>query len=275
MPFVPELFSAPVLAGLDDEWWRENHLAVPYFAGLKTGDTNALIRSFAGEPELHDPVRGRVKGARAFAGFVAETNAWMEERNVSVEYVDRIFTPPRGVEEVILHLEGDAGPVDLPFALVADRQPDGRIEELRVYFSAWPLSGRRTNRPPLLQPDHDLSEPAIVAEYHRALAAGDIDAIVATFETDSYVREPAGDDPIHRGPESLREFYDRLVSNEGGILLQHCGLADDARAYGLEYNVVRRGQTELLPEAGFAVYVRGQSGKLNAARIYDDAERYA
>jgi hypothetical protein len=33
---------------------------------------------------------------------------------------------------------------------------------------------------------------------------------------------------------------------------------------------VRWGKTELLPEAGVAVYVRGPSGKLAAARIYDD-----
>lgn len=275
MPFVPELFSAPALARLDDKWWHENHLAVPFFAGLKTGETDALIRSFAGEPELHHPVRGRIKGARAFAGFVAEINAWMEQRNASVEYVDRIFTNRRGAEEVVLHLAGEAGPVDLPFALVADRRPDGRIEELRVYFSTSPLTGRHANRPPLLQADDELSEPAIVAEYHRALADGDVDAIMATFEADCYVREPAGDDLTHRGPEQLRELYERLVSNERGILLERCGLTDDARAYGLEYNVVRRGETELLPQAGFAVYVLGDSGKLDAVRIYDDAERYA
>jgi hypothetical protein len=38
----------------------------------------------------------------------------------------------------------------------------------------------------------------------------------------------------------------------------------------IEYNVVSWGRTELPPEAGVAVYVRGESGKLAAARIYDD-----
>jgi hypothetical protein len=36
--------------------------------------------------------------------------------------------------------------------------------------------------------------------------------------------------------------------------------------------VVRWGRTELPPEAGVAVYVRGDSGKLAAARIYDDCD---
>jgi hypothetical protein len=38
--------------------------------------------SFAAEPELYDPVRGRVKGARAFEAFVIEMNAWLARRNV-------------------------------------------------------------------------------------------------------------------------------------------------------------------------------------------------
>jgi hypothetical protein len=274
MPWVPDLFSARELGRLEDKWWRQSQLAVPYFAGLKTGDIKALTRSFVGEPELHHPVRGRVKGTQAFAAFVTETNVWMEERNVSVEYIDRILTQRRGVEEVVLHLDGEAGRVDLPFALVADRRPDGRIEELRIYFSTWPLSGWHANRPPLLQPNLELREPTAVADYQRALAAGDVDAIVDAFEPDGYVRESAGGEYIHRGHEGLREYYDKLFSNDGGIPLEHCALTDDTRACALEYNLLRRGKTEL-PRAGFAVYVRGGSGKLDAARIYDDAERYA
>ena len=55
-----------------------------------------------------------------------------------------------------------------------------------------------------------------------------------------------------------------LFSNDGGIPLEHCALIDDKRTCALEYNVVRWGQTELAPEAGVAVYARGQSGKLTA-----------
>jgi hypothetical protein len=32
------------------------------------------------------------------------------------------------------------------------------------------------------------------------------------------------------------------------------------------------GKTDLAPEAGVAVYVRGESGKLSAARMYDDTD---
>jgi hypothetical protein len=258
---------------LEEELPPEKLVTVPFFPGLMTGETDALIRSFAREPELHHPVRGRIKGAPAFAEYVAETKAWLKAGNASLEDVGHtIHTKRRGVGEVVVHLEGETGPVDLPMAIVADRQPDGRIREIRMYYSTWPLTGRHAKRPPVLQPDPELNEPDVVGEYQLALAAGDVDAIVAAFEPDGYAREPAGADYIHRGPEGLRAFYEWLFSNDGGIALERCTLTDDMRACGLEYNVVGWGKTELWPEAGVAVYARGESGKLAAARIYDDTD---
>ncbi len=271
MPWVPELFSAPVRARLEAER-REKMVAVPFFAGLMTGEIDALVKSFAGEPEVHDPVRGRVRGARAFAAYVAETTAGLTERNVSVERVDHGIIERGGFEEVVLNLDGDGGRVGLPVAVAADRGPNGRIGEVRLYYSTWPLTGRHAHRPPLLQADPELSEPDVVGVYQRALAAGDLDAVLAAFEPDGYAREPAGADHVHSGPEDLRRFYAWLFSNDGGIPLEHCSVIDDGRASALEYNVVRWGQTELSPEAGMAVYVRGPNGGLAAARIYDDCD---
>jgi hypothetical protein len=272
MPWIPELFSAPVLERLQEKWERERVEAVPYYDGLMSGEHDALVMSFAGEPVLHDPVRGRVKGVRAFEAFVTERSAWLAQRKMSVDDVAYAITKPRGFEEVVLHLDGDAGRVEVPVAIVADHRSDGRLEELRIYHSNWPLTRRHAHRPPLLQVDPDLREPDIVAEYQRALAAGDADAILATFEPDAYAREPAGGQFTHRGRDGLRAFYELLFSNDGGIPLEHCALVDDGRACALEYNVVRWGKTDLLPEAGVAVYVRNESGKLTAARIYDDVD---
>jgi hypothetical protein len=271
MPWVPELFSTPALQRLEEE--RRHKLAtVPYFAGLMAGEPRALVDSFAGEPELHHPRRGRIKGARAFEAFVAETIAWIAQSNVAFEDVDHAVTERHGFEEVVLHLDGEGERIALPVAVVADRRADGRIDELRMYYSGWPLTGRHANRPPVLQPDPDLRASDTPAEYQRALAAGDVDAIVATFEADGYAREPAGGEYVYRGPDGLRAFYERLFSNGGGIPLEHCAVVDDGRACALEYNVVRWGTTDLSPQAGVAVYVRGQSGKLAAARIYDDTD---
>jgi hypothetical protein len=271
MPFTPELFSARALERLEEQG-RHQLVAIPYFDGLLAGEPDALVRSFAGVPELYDPVRGRVKGVRAFKAFVSETSSWFRQHNVSVEDVEHVITERQGFEEVILHLDGQAGRVELPVAIVADRRSDGRIEELRIYCSNWQLAGRHTHRPPLLQPDPQLRESDVVGDYQRALAAGDVDAIVAAYEPDGYAREPAGGQHVHRHLDGLRSFYELLFSNGGGIPLEHCAAIDDGRACALEYNVVRWGKTELAPQAGVAVYVRGPHGKLAAVRIYDDTD---
>jgi hypothetical protein len=272
VPWNPELFTAPALARIQEKYQRERLAAVPYFDGLMTGEIDALIGSFADEPELHHPIRGRVKGAAAFRRFAADTKTWITERNVIVEDVNFVVTPRRGIEELVLHLDGDDGRIDLPLALVADRDEDARIVELRIYFSTWPLTGGHAIRPPLLQPDPDLHASDILGDYQRALAAGDVEAAVAAFEPDGYVREPAGAAHSHRGTDELRALYRLFFSNGGGIPLEHCAVTDDGRSCGLEYNVVAWGRTALPPEAGIAVYVRGDSGKLATARIYDDAD---
>ena len=273
MPWIPELFSARALARVWDEQARRERLsAVPYFAGLRTGETEALIKSFAHEPELHHPVRGRVKGAGAFERFVHETNGWLVDRRVEMESVGLIITDRRTVEEVVLRLDGGHGRVELPVAIAADRDDDARLIELRVYFSTWPMSGGHAIRPPVMQPDPDEHAAGVVADYQRALAAGDVEGVLAAFEPDGYAREPAGGAYVHRGTEELRAMYELFFSNGGGIPLEHCTATDDGRACAIEYNVVRWGQTELPPEAGIAVYVRGASGKLASARIYDDSD---
>lgn len=273
MPWLPELFSPPLLERIRSRAADARAAEpVPYFDGVTSGETAALVGSFAGEPELHHPVRGRVKGPGAFERFVADTNAWLAGLKAVTGPVDRIITPRRGVEEMVLTIEGKEGRIGLPAAVVADRDDDGRILELRVYYGTWPLTGRHTNRPPLLQPDPELDPPDIVGEYLRALASGDAEAAVAAFEPDGYMREPAGGRYIYQGHDELAALYERFFSGGGGIVLEHCALTDDRRSCALEYNLVRWGRTALAPEAGLAVYVRDASGKLASARIYDNAD---
>jgi hypothetical protein len=119
MPWIPELFSAPVVARLQEKWQRERLDVVPYYDGLMAGAQNALVKSFTGAPVPHDPIRGRVKGARAFEAFVTERTAWLARRNVSVDDVDYMSTEPRGFEEVVLHLDNETARVDVP---VRDRR---------------------------------------------------------------------------------------------------------------------------------------------------------
>lgn len=270
MPWIPELFSAAASERLAGQVRSERYPAVPYFEGLMAGEPGALVGSFAGVPELHHPVRGRVKGAAAFERFAAATAAWLAETNAATEQVSWITAPPRTVEEVVLRFEGADGPVELPVAVAAEHDDDARLIEVRLYFSTWPLTGGHAVRNPLLQPDPDLQLPDVVAEYQTALGTGDVEAGVAAFEPDGYVREPSGTAYIHRGHDELRGGFEFFFSNGGGIPLEYCAVTDDGRACAFEYNVVVWGQTELPPQAGMAVYVRGDSGRIATARVYDD-----
>jgi hypothetical protein len=174
MPWVPELFSAPVLARFEAKQ-RRKVVDIPYFDGLLAGETDALIESFAGEPKLHHPLRGHIEGEYEFREFVADTDRWVREHDASVEDVQRSVLPARGFEEVIVHLDTPDGRIDLPHAMVADHTPDGLIEELRIYFDTRPLTGHATERAPLLPPDPELRNAPLVEEYAEERAAGGVD----------------------------------------------------------------------------------------------------
>ena len=274
MPWMPEVFTAHIAEARRAEDVVPANDALPYYEGILAEEPDALIRSFAAQqPVLDDPRLGHVEGARAFTAFVADQVAWLRERDAVIENVVLTRTPTRTVEEVVLHLAGDDGRrVELPVAIVSDRNPDRTLKAIRVYHSMWPLTGRHTVRPPLLPEDPNLHAEGTPGDYQRALAEGDLAGIVGTFEPDGYAREPSGGAYLHRGIEALRELYARLFANSGGIPLKHCTLTDDGVRCAIEYNCVRWGVTDIPPQAGVAVYERASSGLLSAARIYDDVE---
>ena len=239
---------------------------MPFFDGLMTGEIDALIGSFAGEPELHHPVRGRIKGVAAFARFVTDTDdlagrAQRHRRRTSTSS----SRPRRGVEEFVLHLDGDDGRIELPVALAADHDEDGRMIELRIYFSA--LAADRRPRDPAAgaaaRPRPATSPTSSAITSGRSQPATSTRSWRRSSPT-ATVREPAGGDYTHRGADELRALYERFFSNGGGIPLEHCAVTDDGRACALEYNVVAWGRRSCRPQAGLAVYVRGDSGKTRA-----------
>jgi hypothetical protein len=268
VPWLPELFSAPVLQRFLDKRRLDKLVAVPYFDGLMAGDPGPLVESFAGKPEVHDPIAGRIKGVAAFTAFVTETSAWLRQHHASVEDLEHVILDRRGFEEVVLHLDIDNRRVSLPIVVVADRRLDGRIDEVRIYFTSEPLTGRQATRPPLLQADPGFAAPAAVGAYVQAFATGDVDAIVAAIEPDGYVQEAEGRQHRHGGLDGLSAYYERLFSTGGGIPLESCALVDDGRRCVLEYNLGRWGTPWSPPRAGAGVFVRGRGGRLAAVRDY-------
>jgi hypothetical protein len=272
MPWMPEFFSAPIAEARRAAEAAHTNDAVPFYEGIMAEEPDALVRSFAGEPLVHDPRVGHVEGARGLRAYVSGTVAWLRERDAVVENVALTLTPNRTVEEVVLYLIEAGRRVELPVAVVTDRNPDRTIKTIRVYHSMWPLTGGHRVREPLLPLDPTVAAPDVVGEYQRALAAGDLEAVLATYEDDAYVREPSGGEYVYRGKEKLREVYSFQFANGGGIPLEHCTVTDDGVRCAIEYNCVRWGVDEIPPQAGVAVYERGASGRLAGGRIYDDVD---
>jgi hypothetical protein len=267
MPWIPELFSAPVLERFEAERRREV-VDVPYFDGLVAGEIEALLDSFAGEPRVRHPLRGDIEGEGPFREFVADTERWLRRHGAAVEDVQRSVLDRRGFEEVIVHLDGGEG-LDLPHALVADHSDEGRIEEIRIYFGTRLLTGQPTVRAPLVGRDPELREPELFAAYREALAGGDAGAVAAEFADDGSVREPDGADRLHLGRDEIRSFFAGQLA-AGGVELEPCVLVEDGETCALEYNVRSLGAPEAGPRAGFSVFVRGGHGHLSAVRIYED-----
>jgi hypothetical protein len=104
-------------------------------------------------------------------------------------------------------------------------------------------------RPPILAPV--AAHPGdVVGRYQAALAAGDAEAAVATFEPDGYYREPMGPSFAYRGARELGGFFSTCFGAGGGIGRQHCAVTDDGVRCALEYNCVRWGSHDLPPQAG-------------------------
>lgn len=237
---------------------------------LRAGERAALLAGFTGAPSVDDPMAGRVRGQTEFLRFVRARHAWLTLRAARVESLRTTRDDRRTVFEGLLHLHLPRDTtVDLPIAVVGDHAADGRVTSIRIYHSHWPLEGKHRVRAPLLPADTSIRIDGVIAAYQQALATGDVDAILDTFEPDGYFREPSGGVWVHRGRTELRDFMRRLLGT-GGIGLDHCTVTDDGTAAAIEFNAVRFGNRHLTPQAGLAVYERGASGKLHAARIYDD-----
>lgn len=260
--------------GGEDEDAAAPHAAHRFWTALLAQDAAGIRDLFAGAPSIDCPRAGRVEGDIALQRYVKETAAWLLDRPSPALYEEVALTEDerRVVAEGVLALDEGGREVRLPVAAVWERAPAGGFAAARVYHTLWPIRGAHTVRPPLLPAERGLAVSGAPGRYQAALAAGDVEGVLAAFEPDGRAREPAGERYVHAGAEALRAFYAALFSNGGGIPLEHCTVTDDGVRCAIEYVVTRWGRDALPPQAGVAVYERGAGGLLRAARIYDDVD---
>jgi hypothetical protein len=245
--------------------------ASTFLDALARGFTSEVAEHLADEAVIDDPRAGTVTGSEPIHRWLVDEHAWLASLAARVEPVRVTRAGARCAVEWLAHVSAPGGE-QLPVAAVIELEPHGLLRAVRLYHSFWPVEKRHRLRGRVLPARHDLALAPPVGAYQAALAAGDVEAVLACFEPDAYAREPAGEPWVHRGQDGLRALYASFFANGGGIPLEHGGAVDDGVACAVEYTAVRWGRTELPPQAGVAVYVRGASGLLAGARIYDDVE---
>jgi hypothetical protein len=242
-----------------------------------SADAGQLVRRLGERATVDDPIFGRKTGMPALEQFLQEIAAWLGKNAASFDKTAFTMGSDRDVTEGNLGLTFEGKRVTVPVAVVAERRPEREVE-LRLYYSTRPIKGTHAVRSPLLPQDDQVLVPPPVAAHLEALARGNVAAVVASFENGGSVRDPAGASH-HKADDggTLQRFYAQLLGAGGkadgaGIEVLKGARADDGTTCALEYTVVRVHGKDVAPQAGLAVYERGESGLLRAARIYEDVD---
>jgi hypothetical protein len=270
MPWFPEFASAAELARSQTRAAGHTDPVGQYLAALNEGSARDLETTWPGEVVIYDPHTGEVRGHRQVRRFVARNLSWLASLHARTEIVASTVANGRAVVELLAHIDHRGRQLAWPVAVIAE-SPDDVSVTFRTYCSQWPLDEQHPVRPPILPPGN--ARPGdVVGRYQAALAAGDTEAVVATFAPDAYFRPPSGPRDAHHGTSELRSFFAWCFSLGGGIGLEYCAVTDDGVRCALEYNCVRWGSRELPSQAGMGVYERGPDGLLAAVRAYDDVQ---
>jgi hypothetical protein len=270
MPWFPDFVSAVELARKQTRAAGQADPVAQYLTALSQGDTHVLETVWPGEVVIYDPRAGEIRGHRRVRRFISDNMSWLGALHARTETVASVAVGDRAVVELLARMDHEGRQQPWPVAIVAE-SPDDRSVVFRTYCSQWPLDEQRHVRPPILKPGG--THPGdVVGRYQAALAAGDTEAVVSTFEPDGCFQGSFGPLHVRCGTAELRSFYASCFSAGGGIGLEHCAVTDDGVRCALEYNFVRWGSHDLPPQAALGVFERGPDGLLAAVRVYDDVE---
>jgi hypothetical protein len=246
-----------------------------YFSSLASAQVDQLMRRLGDRATVDDPIFGRTSGMPALERYLEEVAAWLTKRSGAFDKVGFVTGSDRDVTEGTLSLTFEGRRVQVPAAVVAERRPEREVE-LRLYYSTKPIKGTRAVRSPLLPQDDEVAVPPPVAAHLDALAKGDVHAIVASFENGGTLRDAAGETYVKtESGGALDQYYRTLFSSPsstGGLVVLKGARADDGNTCALEYTVVKVHGKNVPPQAGLAVYERGESGLLRTVRVYEDVE---
>ncbi len=250
-----------------------------YFASLATAQVDQLVKRLGDRATIDDPIFGRASGMPPLQRYADEVAAWLQKHEGAFEKVSFVTGSDRDVTEGTLSLTFDGRRVEVPVAVVAERRPEREVE-IRLYYSTKPIKGTRAVRSPLLPQNDQVAVPPPVEAHLAALSRADRKGIIASFEVAGTLRDSAGTLYAKEGEGGpLADYYDKLFGTPAapgtpgaGMEILKGARADDGSSCALEYTVVRVHGKDVAPQAGLAVYERGESGLLRSVRVYQDVD---
>ncbi len=232
--------------------------------GLLDNDSAAVSGAVSADCVVQDQRLGKLEGSEGVKRWAEDSAQWLRSLEARPTVLAHLETDARMVYEVSFGIVANGEAVDLPYVVVADRDAEG-ITELRTYHSTWPYTGEHVFRAPPLAGRPQEAVPEIFGWYIERISAADVDAVLARFTEDGYVREPSGDRWRHQGPDGRAKFYGHLVHAPRARfeLMTSTAVGDTiAVEYGFAY-----GPTELV---GGVCIMEVAGDKLAAIRITDD-----
>jgi hypothetical protein len=253
-------------AWLDAMRAAQQHPAHGYFRALAAGDVTALRALFAGGPALDDPLSGRVEGEAALAAHVTAIGGYFAGATAHYAPSGLIEAAERVVAtgQVVLAKRGSV--VTLPVASVWDRAGAGGFTACRAYYSLGVLTGKRGERPPVLDPADGAPLPDVITRHLQALAADDVAALIATY--DRTCLSPLGL-PFFDPEDTVRRHYGAMLGQDGSVVLQPCTVTADEASCAVEYVATRWDGSDVPAQAGLALY-KLREGRICQVQVYAD-----
>ncbi|KAJ3110359.1 hypothetical protein HDU96_006672 [Phlyctochytrium bullatum] len=257
---------------------------------LISGDAALALFSSSDSISLDDPLVGASHGRTAVSKHLHQLSTWAQSNLVTTaprpietfrhirgtdhrrEFVESILAFKNGL--IWKAAEQKAEVVDVCrvcVAVVGDKDPNGAgFTSLRVYYGTWAVfNGTPKERIGPIVPRDTPSVNAgfaqfpVVDAYFQGLRSANVEAVLDTYEPDAYFREPANN--YECGMNALRVAKGKELSL-GGIDIEFQTATFDERTIGVEIQTVKWGPKVFRgPQAGFAAYELGESGRLGTA----------
>ena len=240
-----------------------------YFTVLKKEDIDNLSSILNNESIMYTPFEGKIIGRNDIKNYFIIQKEWLNSKKAKIDVINTIDNNNRIVIEFVIFFNKQGKLIELPVVAVLDID-NSSINSIRIYHSTWPLTGKHTVIKPILEPEEILDEPDIISMYMQGIKNADKEFVLSLFEEKAYVQEPSGSKFRHQGKAEREKFYS-FTLDKGGVHLKYCASTFDGKHFAVEYVFDEWGDKKFEPQAGIAIYEIGESGKIAAVRIYDDA----